>query len=398
MKLIARPAYLEKLIGFKEKQLIKVITGIRRCGKSTLLEMYRQWLLEHGVGSDQIIAINFEDYDFYELRQAKLLHSYVKQRLRQGRTTYIFFDEVQHVENFAEVVDSLYIRAGVDLYITGSNAYMLSSQIATLLSGRYVEIPVLPLSFREYVDGRGAASNLAQKYSEYISWGSFPYVLDLEEWGQVSAYLSGIYDTVVVKDIVSRNKISDVLMLESVIRFLADNIGNALSMKKISDTMVTDGRKMDSKTVERYVAALCESFVLYRAMRYNIRGKQLLKTMEKYYLVDMGLRRVLLGSRSFDAGRILENVVYLELLRREPEVYVGKMDDLEVDFVVRNDQGLAYYQVAATVRSEDTLRRELASLQRIKDQYPKWILTLDEDPDADYDGIRRINALRWLLG
>ena len=398
MKLIARPAYLEKLIGFKEKQLIKVITGIRRCGKSTLLEMYRQWLLEHGVGSDQIIAINFEDYDFYELRQAQLLHSYVKQRLRRGRTTYIFFDEVQHVENFAEVVDSLYIRAGVDLYITGSNAYMLSSQIATLLSGRYVEIPVLPLSFREYVDGRGAASNLAQKYSEYISWGSFPYVLDLEEWGQVSAYLSGIYDTVVVKDIVSRNKISDVLMLESVIRFLADNIGNALSMKKISDTMVTDGRNMDSKTVERYVAALCESFVLYRAMRYNIRGKQLLKTMEKYYLVDMGLRRVLLGSRSFDAGRILENVVYLELLRREPEVYVGKMDNLEVDFVVRNDQGLAYYQVAATVRSEDTLRRELASLQRIKDQYPKWILTLDEDPDADYDGIRRINALRWLLG
>ena len=357
MKLIARPAYLEKLIGFKEKQLIKVITGIRRCGKSTLLEMYRQWLLEHGVGSDQIIAINFEDYDFYELCQAKLLHSYVKQRLRQGRTTYIFFDEIQHVENFAEVVDSLYIRAGVDLYITGSNAYMLSSQIATLLSGRYVEIPVLPLSFREYVDGRGAASNLAQKYSEYISWGSFPYVLDLEEWGQVSAYLSGVYDTVVVKDIVSRNKISDVLMLESVIRFLADNIGNAF-----------------------------------------IRGKQLLKTMEKYYLVDMGLRRVLLGSRSFDAGRILENVVYLELLRREPEVYVGKMDNLEVDFVVRNDQGLAYYQVAATVRSEETLRRELASLQRIKDQYPKWILTLDEDPDADYDGIRRINALRWLLG
>lgn len=311
--------------------------------------------------------------------------------------TYVFFDEIQHVERFPDVVNSLYIKSDVDVCITGSNAYMLSSEIATLLSGRYVEIPMLPLSFREYLEGRGDTGDLPGMYADYIASSSFPYALDLDTSAQVTDYLGGVYNTIIVKDIITRKKIADVMMLESVVRFAADNIGNMLSTKRIADIMTADGRKIDQKTVERYISALCETFVLYQARRYNIRGGQFLKTLEKYYLVDMGLRRTLLGNRSFDAGRILENVVYLELLRRQKKVYVGKMDNLEVDFVAMDEEGIDYYQVAATVRDERTLQRELAPLRRIDDQYPKVILTLDEDPDADYAGIRRTNALRWLV-
>lgn len=231
-----------------------------------------------------------------------------------------------------------------------------------------------------------------------MSKSSFPYTLELDTANEISDYLNAVYNTIVVKDIMSRNKLSDVMMLESVIRFTADNIGNILSTKRIADLMSADGRKIDQKTVEKYLSTLCESFFLYEVKRYNIKGKQLLKTLGKYYLVDIGLRRMLLGSRSFDAGRILENIVFLELLRRQKKVYIGKMDNLEVDFVAIDENDLTYYQVAATVRDEKTLKRELASLQQIKDQYPKYILTLDEDPTADYDGIKRINALKWLMG
>ena len=231
-----------------------------------------------------------------------------------------------------------------------------------------------------------------------MSKSSFPYTLELDTANEISDYLNAVYNTIVVKDIMSRNKLSDVMMLESVIRFTADNIGNILSTKRIADLMSADGRKIDQKTVEKYLSTLCESFFLYEVKRYNIKGKQLLKTLGKYYLVDIGLRRMLLGSRSFDAGRILENIVFLELLRRQKKVYIGKMDNLEVDFVAIDENDFTYYQVAATVRDEKTLKRELASLQQIKDQYPKYILTLDEDPTADYDGIKRINALKWLMG
>ena len=397
MKIIQRKTYLDKLIAFRGKRLIKVVTGIRRCGKSTLMEIYRNWLLGQGVAQDQIVSINFEDFDFYDLREPRALYAYVKERLAEGRMTYVFFDEIQHVERFPDVVNSLYIKSDVDVCITGSNAYMLSSEIATLLSGRYVEIPMLPLSFREYLEGRGDTGDLPGMYADYIASSSFPYALDLDTSAQVTDYLSGVYNAIIVKDIITRKKIADVMMLESVVRFAADNIGNMLSAKRIADIMAADGRKIDQKTVERYISALCETFVLYQARRYNIRGGQFLKTLEKYYLVDMGLRRTLLGNRSFDAGRILENVVYLELLRRQKKVYVGKMDNLEVDFVAMDEEGIAYYQVAATVRDERTLQRELAPLRRIDDQYPKVILTLDEDPDADYAGIRRTNALRWLV-
>ena len=275
---------------------------------------------------------------------------------------------------------------------------MLSSEIATLLSGRYIEIAMQPLSFKEYVDGTGEYDNLQKAYNDYITKSSFPYTLELNTNSEVSDYLTGLYNTIVVKDIMSRKRLPDVMMLESVIRFTADNIGNILSTKRIADIMTADGRKIDQKTVERYLNSLCETFFVYEAKRYNIKGRQLLKTLGKYYLVDIGLRRMLLGSRSFDAGRILENVVYLELLHRQKKVYVGKNDNLEVDFVAIDENNIAYYQVAATVRDESTLKRELASLQQINDQYPKYILTLDDDPVADYDGIKRINALKWMMG
>ncbi|HRN20062.1 MAG TPA: ATP-binding protein [Prevotella sp.] len=375
-----------------------MITGIRRCGKSTIMEIYRDWLIAHGVMQEQIIYLNFEDYDYFELRDPRKLYSYVKPLIQQDKMTYIFFDEIQHVTDFPDIINSLNLKPTVDLYVTGSNAYMLSSEIATLLSGRYVEIAMLPLSFKEYAEGIGGTDHLAQIYIEYVSKSSFPYTLELDTANEISDYLNAVYNTIVVKDIMSRNKLSDVMMLESVIRFTADNIGNILSTKRIADLMSADGRKIDQKTVEKYLSTLCESFFLYEVKRYNIKGKQLLKTLGKYYLVDIGLRRMLLGSRSFDAGRILENIVFLELLRRQKKVYIGKMDNLEVDFVAIDENDITYYQVAATVRDEKTLKRELASLQQIKDQYPKYILTLDEDPTADYDGIKRINALKWLMG
>lgn len=398
MKRIERHNYLKKLIAFKDKKLIKVITGIRRCGKSTIMEIYRDWLIAHGVMQEQIIYLNFEDYDYFELRDPRKLYFYVKPLIQQDKMTYIFFDEIQHVTDFPDIINSLNLKPTVDLYVTGSNAYMLSSEIATLLSGRYVEIAMLPLSFKEYAEGIGGTDYLSQTYIEYVSKSSFPYTLELDTANEISDYLNAVYNTIVVKDIMSRNKLSDVMMLESVIRFTADNIGNILSTKRIADLMSADGRKIDQKTVEKYLSTLCESFFLYEVKRYNIKGKQLLKTLGKYYLVDIGLRRMLLGSRSFDAGRILENIVFLELLRRQKKVYIGKMDNLEVDFVAIDENDLTYYQVAATVRDEKTLKRELASLQQIKDQYPKYILTLDEDPTADYDGIKRINALKWLMG
>lgn len=398
MERIERQDYLDKLIAFKDKKLIKVITGIRRCGKSTIMEIFRDWLLNNGVSPEQILYLNFEDYDNIELRSPLALHQYIKPLILSDKPTYIFFDEIQHVKDFPDIINSINLKPNVDLYVTGSNAYMLSNEIATLLSGRYVEIAMLPLSFKEYVEGCGGSDNLEKAYTNYITQSSFPYTLALDRPKDITDYLNGVYNTVVMKDIISRKKIQDVMMLESVIRFVADNIGNMLSTKRIADIMTADGRKIDQKTVEKYLTSLCETFFVYEAKRYNVKGKQLLKTLGKYYLVDVGLRRMLLGGRSFDAGRLLENVVYLELLRRQKSVYIGKIDNLEVDFVAIDENDIVYYQVAATVRDEATLKRELSSLQQINDQYPKYILTLDEDPEADYDGIKRINALKWLMG
>ena len=398
MERIERTEYLNKLKVFKDKQLIKIITGVRRCGKSTLMEIFQDYLKNAGIAEEQILAVNLEDYDFYELRNPQSLYHYIKEHMTKGKKLYVFLDEIQYVENFPDVVNGLFIKKDIDLYITGSNAYMLSSEIATLISGRYVEIKMLPLSFKEFINATGRENHLEESYRQYIELSSLPYALDLKENpGELHDYLSGVYSTIVLKDVVARKKISDPMMLESVVRFTFDNIGNYLSTKKIADGMTSDGRRIDTKTVEKYIDALLESYVLYQAKRYHIKGKQYLKTLEKYYVVDIGLRRILLGSKAMDAGHILENIIYLELLRRGYDVYVGKVNELEIDFVAIDEHGQIYFQVAATVRDEAVLKRELASLQQISDNYPKYILTLDNDPEADYEGIRRINALEWLV-
>ena len=398
MKRIERNDYLNKLTSLRDKQIIKIITGVRRCGKSTMLEIMQDQLRTTGIEEEQIIAINLEDYDNKELRNPDALYAHVKSRLHKSKMTYLFIDEIQHVDRFADVLDALYIKPNVDMYITGSNAFLLSSEIATLLSGRYVEIKMLPLSFAEFVESTGNELELGKKYVDYVTNSSFPYTAELRDNPAViSDYLQGIYNTIVLKDVMQRKSIGDAMMLESVLSFMLDNIGNTLSTKKIADTMTSSGRKIDVKTVEKYLSALQESFILYRAGRYNVKGKQLLKTLEKYYLVDVALRRVMLGRQGVDVGHLLENVVYLELLRHNQHVFIGKAGDLEIDFVTINDEQTSYYQVSATVRNADTLERELAPLKSIKDHNPKWLLTLDEDPDANYDGIRKVNVLQWLL-
>lgn len=396
--IVERKEYLDKLISWKDKRIIKIVTGVRRCGKSMLLKIYQNYLKNQGIDENQIIAINFEDLDYEELTDYKKLYAYLKERLIEGKMTYIFLDEIQNVENFPKVLDSLYIKEYVDIYVTGSNAYMLSSEIATM----FMQIMCRLRCFHcrsGIVESTGSMNDRGIKYAEYLQNSSFPYTLELKNQPeQIREYLEGIYNTIVVKDIVSRKKVTDTMMLKSVLRFVFDNIGNPLSSKKIADTMTSEGRKIDTRMVEKYLEAFSESYIIYQAKRYNIKGKQYLKTLEKYYVVDIGRRYMLLGNRQVDAGHILENIVYLELLRRGYEVYVGKIDTFEVDFVAQKSQEMIYYQVALSVHDEKILQRELRPLQAIRDHYPKMILTMDEEPEEQYDGIRRINARDWLLG
>ena len=394
---IRRENFIDRLRSFKDKQLIKVVTGVRRCGKSTLLSQWKSILLEEGVSENQIVFINFEDYEFKSLCSKDEFYKYVKERIVPQKRMYLFFDEIQRVGHFEEVVDSFFINPLLDIYITGSNSGILSGELATYLSGRYVEIRMQPFSFKEFVGATGLDSNLSAAYRKYQETGSFPYTLSLEP-SAVQEYLESLYNTILLKDIVSRKKITDVSMLQSVTEFTFDNIGLELSSKKIADTMTSGGRRIDSRMVENYLSSLCETYIVYKVKRYNIKGKEYLKSLEKYYVPDIALRSVLLGKKSMDAGHILENFVYLELLRRRYKVYVGKIDDAEVDFVAMTENGRIYFQVAATVREKSTLERELKSLRQIKDNYPKFLLTLDDDPAADYDGIKRMNALDWLMG
>ena len=396
--MIPRDEYLNFLLRFKNQQLIKVISGIRRCGKSTLLELFREYLLNNGVDKEQIIFINFEDLEYEELQDYHKLYNYVKSKMIPDKMNYVFLDEIQHVKNFEKAVDSLFIKKNADIYITGSNAYFMSGELATLLSGRYVELKMLPLSFSEFCTGTPDSISVSEKYRLYIENSSFPYVLRYEnDYRDVREYLLSLYNTILIKDIVERYKISDIMLLESVVRFVFDNIGNQLSVSKIANTIKSDGRNISTKTVDKYLQALVDSMMIYQANRYNIKGKQYLKTLEKYYVVDIGLRYALRGKRGYDVGHILENVIYLELIRRGYDVYIGQVGELEVDFVAMNDNGSEYFQVSASVRDEKTLERELKSLQKINDNYPKYILTLDDDPVCDYDGIKKINALDWLL-
>lgn len=394
---IVREAYLEDLISLKDKNLIKVITGIRRCGKSTMFELYQDYLRTNGIEEEQIISVNLEDGDYRSIRTADTLYEYIVEKLVKDRQNYVFLDEVQQAENFQEAVDWLYVKKNVDLYITGSNAYILSGELATLLSGRYVEIKMLPLSFKEYVSAFPDNQNLAELYRNYLINSSFPGTLELERKQDVRMYLEGIYNTILLKDIVTRKRISDASTLERVVEFMFDNIGNLCSSTKIANAMTSGGRKISVPTVESYLSSLTDSYILYRVGRYDIKGKQYLTTGFKYYVADIGLRYYLLGTRQVDQGQILENIVYLELLRRGYEVHIGKIGDAEVDFIAINSEGQEYYQVSQSVLEEQTLQRELASLEMIKDHNPKYLLTLDYTPVISHNGIRQMNVLEWLI-
>ena len=393
--MIERLEYLEKLKKWKDTDVIKVVTGIRRCGKSTLFDLFINYLHSVGIDSKHIISINLEapDYDFQNYRD---LYNYVMEKIGDSGKYYVFLDEVQNVKEFQKAVDGLYIKKNVDVYITGSNAYLLSGELATLLSGRYIEIRMLPLSFREYRDYFGIDGD-EKLYLRYVNNSSFPYALKLDDEGEVDDYLDSIYNTIIVKDIAIRKKLADTGMLRSITEFLFSSVGSTMSVKKIADTLNSNGRKISVHTVESYLEALTESYIFNRVSRYDIKGKQYLETGEKYYATDVTMRYALLGRKNLDVGHILENVVYLELIRRGYRVYIGKIGDNEVDFIAINKEGREYYQVSYTTRDEKTLERELSSLQKISDHYPKFILTMDMDPVADYEGIKRINVLEWLV-
>lgn len=398
--MIQRKEYLDKLIAAREKQIIKVITGVRRCGKSTLFALYINYLKSTGVTDEQIISINLEDIDYENLLDYKALYTYVKERLCKDKYTYVFIDEVQNCKGFEKAVDSLFIKPNTDIYITGSNAYMLSGELATLLSGRYITVDMLPLSFKEYCEAvDGNRKSTRENFNDYLRFGSFPYVAMLERnEAVITPYIDGIYNTILVKDVAHRERITDIVLLENIVKTLASSIGSPVFAKKISDTIASSGRKISVNTVDNYLRALTDSYIFYKADRYDIKGRQYLKTLGKYYIVDTGIRNMIFSGSASDIGHLIENLVYLELLRRGYKVNIGKLAEKEVDFVARDMTGVTYYQVAATVLDENTLKRELEPLEKIPDHYPKILLTLDEiGAGTNYNGIRHLNLIDWLL-
>lgn len=405
--MIERKEYLKKLIAWKDEQVIKVVTGIRRSGKSTLLDLYKQYLKGHGVGGEQIVSVNFEELENEVLQDYRALYAYLTERLCRGKMTYIFLDEVQKVEGFERVVDSLYIKENVDVYITGSNSWLLSGELVTLLSGRYVEINMLPFSFSEFYESRGGGDE-DRLFAEYLSDGAFPYIATMDRTKEkVDMYLEGIYNTVIVKDVEerrsrkedpNRRKVTDIALLKNISKFLANCVGSPISVKKIADYITSSGRKVSPNTVDDYIEALTEAYIFYRAERYDVEGKQLLKQNGKLYIVDLGLRRYLLPKRNYDLGYSLENIVFLELVRRGYRVNIGKAGNAEIDFVAGKDDILEYYQVSASLIEQTTFEREIAPLRKIGDNYPKKILTLDRFTPGNYEGIEVINAIDWLLG
>lgn len=405
--MVQRHKYLDQLKKWKDKSVIKVVTGIRRCGKSTLLELFREHLKTQGVTDDQIISINFEELEYEELLDYKTLYNYIKERLHESKTTYVFLDEVQQVENFQKAVDSLYVKKNVDVYITGSNAYLLSGELATLLSGRYIEINMLPLSFAEFCELKSGGDKDAL-FAEYMQNGGLPYIASLENDAKmIDAYLEGIYNTVIVKDVEERakrkekdpnkRKITDVALLKNISRFLANSIGSPISIKSIADYVTSSGRKTSPNTVDDYVEALVEPYIFYPAERYDVIGKQLLKKNQKMYIVDLGLRRHLLARQKYDLGFSLENIIFFELLRRGYSVNIGKVGVTEIDFVAKKNDEIRYYQVTASMTEKSTFDREMAPLENINDNYPKTVITLDRFTLGNYGGIEVVNAIDWLL-
>lgn len=399
MSMIKRIEYLEELKKWKDKDLIKVVTGIRRCGKSTLLELFIEYLKEEKIDEEHIVSINLESLE-YNFSNYKDLYFYVVSKIKDDKKYYVFLDEIQNIEGFQKAVDSLYIKKNIDIYITGSNAFLLSGELATLLTGRYVEIKMLPLSFKEYVSAFSGNNNYQSLFLEYMKNGGMPGTISVLDLGinDINKYLDSIFSTVVFKDIMARNKITDKTILENIIKFILDSIGSSISTKKISDTLTSKGMTISNHTVDKYITSFVESYLIYKVERFDVKGKNLLVRDYKYYSVDTGLRGYLLGKKAnSDMGHILENIVYLELLRRGYRVYVGKVDDLEIDFVAENQDGLKYFQVSLTVRDAKVLERELRSLQRTGDHYPKYLITMDMDLSSDYDGITKINVIDWLL-
>ncbi len=399
-KYVVRENYLNKIKEFREKNLIKVVTGVRRSGKSVLLEQFQDELKRDGVTEEQIIYLNFEKIENDELLDYKKLHTYITERLNKNDWTYIFLDEIQMVENFQKTVDSLYTKQNVDIYITGSNAYLLSNELATLLSGRYIPIHVMPLSFAEYIQGKVNDNiNYKRELDNYMRFGSFPQTLELASQKTIYDYLDSVYNTVVVKDILARGKTIHEGVLKSIIKFLFHNIGNEVSSVNMANTLKSNKREVSYNTVEKYLGYLKDCFIIYEVARYDVKGKQHLKSNAKYYTVDSGLRNMLLSNKESDVGHILENIVYLELLRRGYKVSVGKVDTKEIDFVCENEKGTIYMQVTASLLDKNTLDREIASLNSIKDHYPKYIITLDDYTAGNiYNGIRVIHAIDFLLG
>ncbi len=404
--MILRKEYLQQLLSWKDEPIIKVITGIRRCGKSTLLKQYQNHLLQNEMKQEQIISINFEELEYEHLLDYKALYQYIKERLCPNRMTYILLDEIQKVPFFEKTVDSLYVKENIDLYITGSNAYLLSSDLATLLTGRYVEISMLPLSFREYIEATGMPPG--QAFAEYMKSGGLPYIATMNRTDEkTETYLEGIYNTVIVRDIEDRQnrreqdpekrQITDIPLLKTIARYLASVIGSPVSIKSITDYLVSSGRKISPNTVSSYVEALTQSFVFYPAERFDLVGKQLLKANKKLYMVDLGLRSHILPRRQYDLGFSIENIVFFELMRRGYQVTIGKYQTTEVDFVAQKQGILTYYQVTADMTAQETFEREMRPLKKIKDNYEKTVLTLDYFSLGNYDGINVVNVLDWLL-
>ena len=399
--MISRDNYLERLKAFKDNKLTKVITGIRRCGKSTLLELFKEYLKGEGVSDDNIIHINLELMKYDDVRDYKTFYNLITEKIKNNDRCYLLIDEIQQVDKWEKAINSMNVEFNVDIYITGSNAYLLSSEISTLLSGRYVEIKMLPLSFKEYLEFDHLPHDwtLEDKFNQYLKFGSLPAVPTLpQDNTTINEFLLGIYNTVIVKDVISRNNIKDIGLLEQIVKYVVANTGNIISANKISGYISSQGRGETTKatTVSNYLDMLEKAYIIYPVKRYDIKGKEQLKNLAKYYVVDTGIRNMLMGYSDSDFGHVLETVVYLELIRRGYQVFIGKWYELEVDFIAVKQDEKKYYQVCLTLMDEKVKERELAPLKAIPDNYEKTILSMDKTYITDYEGIKFENIIDFL--
>lgn len=400
--MISRDNYLERLKAFKDNKLIKVITGIRRCGKSTLLELFKEYLKGEGVSDDNIIHINLELMKYDDVRDYKTFYNLITEKIKNNDRCYLLIDEIQQVDKWEKAINSMNVEFNVDIYITGSNAYLLSSEISTLLSGRYVEIKMLPLSFKEYLEFDHLPHDwtLEDKFNQYLKFGSLPAVPTLpQDNTTINEFLLGIYNTVIVKDVISRNNIKDIGLLEQIVKYVVANTGNIISANKISGYVSSQGRGETTKatTVSNYLDMLEKAYIIYPVKRYDIKGKEQLKNLAKYYVVDTGIRNMLMGYSDSDFGHVLETIVYLELIRRGYQVFIGKWYELEVDFIAVKQDEKKYYQVCLTLMDEKVKERELAPLKAIPDNYEKTILSMDKTYITDYEGIKFENIIDFLI-